>query len=164
MLLNPIQDATRLEMSFFGEIKGWGDLQSKVRCHLIRSCSQHVSAEKSNLDRILDNRNLYPIIEDLREVCYALEKERLLHGGRKNYHLMVAAYFSDLAKVWISLRRVCKDGAKVCFVVGDSAPYGIYVPVDKWLGELAILTSIIRKTRQTSRNINLHKVYQWGQN
>jgi len=23
-------------------------------------------------------------------------------------------------------------------VVGDSAPYGIYVPVDKWLGELAI--------------------------
>jgi DNA modification methylase len=131
-------DATRLEMSFFGEIKGWGDLQSKVRCYLIRSCSQHVSAEKSNLDMILDNRNLYSIIEDLREVCYLLEKERLLHGGRKNYHLMVAAYFSDLAKVWISLRRVCKEGARVCFVVGDSAPYGVYVPVDKWLGELAI--------------------------
>ena len=131
-------DATRLEMSFFGEIKRWGDLQSKVRCHLIRSCSQHVSAEKSNRDRILDDKNLYPIIKDLREVCYALEKERLLHGGRKNYHLMVAAYFSDLTKVWLSLRRVCKEGAKVCFVVGDSAPYGVYVPVDTWLGELAI--------------------------
>ena len=26
----------------------------------------------------------------------------------------------------------------MCFVVGDSAPYGIYVPVDKWLGELAL--------------------------
>lgn len=131
-------DATRLEMSFFGEIKRWGDLQSKVRCRLIRSCSQHVSAEKINLDRILDSKNLYPIIEDLRKVCYELEKERPLHGGRKNYHLMVAAYFSDLAKVWIALRRVCKQGAKVCFVVGDSAPYGIHVPVDKWLGELAI--------------------------
>jgi len=131
-------DATRLEMSFFGGIKRWGDLQSKVRCRLIRSCTQHVSAEKTNLDRILDSKNLYPIIEDLRKVCYELEKERPLHGGRKNYHLMVAAYFSDLAKVWIALRRVCKQGAKVCFVVGDSAPYGIYVPVDKWLGELAI--------------------------
>jgi len=131
-------DATRLEMSFFGEIKGWGDLQSKVRYLLVRSCSQHVSAEKNNLERILRDKNLYPIIEDLRELCYELERERLLHGGRKNYHLMVAAYFSDLAKVWISLRRVCREGANVCFVVGDSAPYGIYVPVDKWLGELAI--------------------------
>lgn len=131
-------DATRLEMSFFGEIKRWRDLQSKVRCHLVRSCSQHASAERINLNRILDDKNLYPIIEDLREVCYELEKERPLHGGRKNYHLMVAAYFSDLAKVWISLRRVCKQGAEVCFVVGDSAPYGIHVPVDKWLGELAI--------------------------
>ena len=131
-------DATRLEMSFFGEIKGWGDLQSKVRYLLVRSCSQHVSAEKNNLERRLRDKNLYPIIEDLRELCYELERERLLHGGRKNYHLMVAAYFSDLAKVWISLRRVCREGANVCFVVGDSAPYGIYVPVDKWLGELAI--------------------------
>jgi DNA modification methylase len=131
-------DATRLEMSFFGEIKGWGDLQSKVRHLLVRSCSQHVSAEKYNLERILRDKNLYPIIEDLREVCYKLERERLLHGGRKNYHLMIAAYFSDLAKVWISLRRVCREGANVCFVVGDSAPYGIYVPVDKWQGELAI--------------------------
>ncbi len=131
-------DATRLEMSFFGEIKGWGDLQSKVRYLLVRSCSQHVSAEKNNLERILRDKNLYPIIGDLRELCYELERERLLHGGRKNYHLMVAAYFSDLAKVWISLRRVCREGANVCFVVGDSAPYGIYVPVDKWLGELAI--------------------------
>lgn len=165
-------DATRLEMSFFGEIKSWGDLQNKVRCHLIRSCSQHVSAEKSNLDRILDDKNLYPIIEDLREVCYALEKERLLHRGRKKYHLMVATYFLDLAKVWISLRRVCKGGAKVCFVVGDSAPYGIYVPVDKWLGELAISAGFksyhFEKTRDRNvkwknrkHNVPLHEGRLW---
>ena len=30
------------------------------------------------------------------------------------------------------------DNCKMCFVIGDSAPYGIYIPVDKWLGELAI--------------------------
>ena len=131
-------DATRLEMSFLGEIKGWGDLQGGVRSRLIRSCSQHVSVEKINLDTILDDENLYPIIDNLREVCYKLQKERLLHGGRKNYHLMIAAYFSDLASVWIALRRVCRREAKVCFVVGDSAPYGIYVPVDKWLGKLAV--------------------------
>jgi hypothetical protein len=52
--------------------------------------------------------------------------------------LMIAAYFNDLADVFHSLRRVTNENAKMCFVIGDSAPYGIYVPVDKWLGELAL--------------------------
>lgn len=51
---------------------------------------------------------------------------------------MIAAYFHDLAKVFHSLRKVTEDGCKMCFVIGDSAPYGIYVPVDRWLGELAV--------------------------
>ena len=51
---------------------------------------------------------------------------------------MIAGYFSDMAKVWKNLRRMCKKGAKVCFVVGDSAPYSVYVPVDKWIGEIAL--------------------------
>lgn len=51
---------------------------------------------------------------------------------------MIALYFLDLAKVWQELRQVCKEGSVVCFVVGDSAPYGVYVPVDDWLGRLAV--------------------------
>ncbi len=50
---------------------------------------------------------------------------------------MVAAYFRDLALIFRDLRRVCRKGAELCLVIGDSAPYGIYVPVDIWLGELA---------------------------
>jgi hypothetical protein len=51
---------------------------------------------------------------------------------------MIAAYFDDMAKVWLALRRVTSKDSLACFVVGDSAPYGIHVPVDKWLGELAV--------------------------
>ena len=51
---------------------------------------------------------------------------------------MIASYFLDMAKFWIDLRRIVKKGGEVCLVIGDSAPYGIYVPVDKWLGELAV--------------------------
>lgn len=39
-------DATRLELSVLGEINCWGDLQSKIRPGLVRSCSQMVSKEK----------------------------------------------------------------------------------------------------------------------
>lgn len=131
-------DSTRLEMSFLGEVAGWGDLQNKVRKYLIRSCSQHMRVRDDKLDDILVERKLIPILDELTDVCHRLEKERHLHGGKKNYHLMIAAYFADLSKVWHALRRVCKEDSNICFVIGDSAPYGIYVPVDKWLGELAV--------------------------
>ena len=36
-------DATRLEMTFLGEVNGWGDLQAAVRSRLVRSCTQHVA-------------------------------------------------------------------------------------------------------------------------
>ena len=26
----------------------------------------------------------------------------------------------------------------MCWVVGDSAPYGVYIPVDEWLGKIAV--------------------------
>jgi hypothetical protein len=28
--------------------------------------------------------------------------------------------------------------SEVCFVIGDSAPYGVYVPVIEWFGKLAL--------------------------
>ena len=131
-------DATRLEMTFWNELKGWGDLQSVVRHKLIRSCSQHSAAEKLQLDELLSEPSVIPIREELTAVCRQLEAIRLTKGGKKTYHTMIAAYFVDLAKTWHSLRRLCADGGRVCFVVGDSAPYGIHVPVERWLGELAI--------------------------
>ncbi|MFM2062695.1 MAG: hypothetical protein RLZZ507_2365 [Cyanobacteriota bacterium] len=130
-------DATRLEMSFMKEIQGWGDLQNTVRKYLIRSCSQQVTSKNVNLNEILSSPELEPIRNNIIAIFQELSQERHLHGGKKNYHLMIACYFFDMAKVWIALRRVCKSPSKVCFVIGDSAPYGIYVPVIEWMGLLA---------------------------
>ncbi len=131
-------DATRLELSVLGEINSWGDLQTIIRPGLVRSCSQMVSKEKKQTYEFLKDPLLSPIYEEILEVCRKLEIEKENHGGKKNYYTMIALYFLDLAKIWHELRRVCKDGAQVCFVIGDSAPYGIYVPVDEWLGKLAV--------------------------
>lgn len=131
-------DATRLEMTFWGDINGWADLQDNVRKHLVRACTQHVSKLADEVESIIESPLLRPIQSELRVVYETLKLERLKHGGKKNYHFMIAAYFNDLAKVFHSLRRVTSENALMCFVIGDSAPYGIYVPVDKWLGELAI--------------------------
>ncbi len=131
-------DATRLEMTFWGQISGWKDLQSTVRTYLVRSCSQHSAADKLHLDEVLSETVLTPIKRDLSEACQQLADIRLTKGGKKTYHTMAAAYFRDLAYVFKVLRGLCREGALLCFVIGDSAPYGIYLSVDTWLGELAI--------------------------
>lgn len=148
-------DATRLEMSFMREIRGWGDLQGTIRCHLIRSCSQHVPERTVNLDVTLASDELEPIRHELANVCEELGRVRMTKGGKKTYHLMVACYFRDLALVWQSLRRVCANGATVCFVIGDSAPYGVYVPVIPWLGKLAVAAGFkgYRFERTRERNV-----------
>lgn len=131
-------DATRLEMSFMGEVSGWGDLHDKVRRHLVRSCSQHVPEKSIDLQKVLAAPELDSIRTEIVNVCSHLAQLRLTKGGKKTYHLLVACYFHDMGRVWTALRRVCKPGARVCFVIGDSAPYGVYVPVIDWLGRLAL--------------------------
>ena len=147
-------DATRLELTFFGEIKGWGDLQANIRQHLLRSCTQHVPDRAVDLADVLARPELDPIRDELQPVCGELGKVRLTRGGKKTYHNMIGCYFLDLAQVWLALRRVCSSPSKVCFVVGDSAPYGVYVPAIEWLGKLAIAAGFGSFTFEKIRDRN----------
>ena len=148
-------DATRLEMSFMGEVNGWRDLHTAARGHLVRACSQHVSIDKLDLYQTLGGLTNVSFQPEISEVCERLSNERLNHGGKKDYHLMIAAYFSDMRKVWATLRRLCKRGAAVCLVIGDSAPYGIHVPVERWLGELALSEGFTDYRFEKTRDRNL---------
>ena len=165
-------DATRLEMTFWGEVRSWSDLHETVRQFLIRSSSQHVSKDQLELDILLNETAIEPIKKELTKVCHELETIREGKGGKKAYHTMIAAYFNDMSNTFHSLRRVTKKGCTMCFVIGDSAPYGIYVPVEKWLGELAIAANFsswsfekIRdrnvKWKNRKHNVPLHEGRLW---
>lgn len=148
-------DAVRLEMSFMKDIAGWGDLQSSIRQYLVRSCTQHVPERAVNLTEVLAAPELGPICEELTEVCGQLSEIRKSKGGKKTYHLMIACYFRDLALVWRSMRRVCNKGSRACFVIGDSAPYGVYVPVIPWLGKLALASGFKSYEFEKTRDRNI---------
>jgi DNA modification methylase len=168
-------DATRLEMTFWGEVNSWGDLHETVRKFLIHSSSQHVSKEKLSLNTLIVDSIIEPIKDELIPVCKELEAVRGTKGGNKAYHTMIAAYFADMAKVFHALRRVATDNCQICIVVGDSAPYGVYVPVEKWLGELAIAAGFddwsfeqIRqrnvKWKNRKHDVPLHEGRLWIEN
>ncbi|WP_197909566.1 hypothetical protein [Gemmata massiliana] len=147
-------DATRLEMTFFGEIEDWGGLQERVRKHLIRACTQHVTPLIKKTDELIADPMVGAISNELKDACHKLGTERLTRGGKKAYHTMVAAYFRDMGQVWGALRRACADGCRVCFVVGDSAPYGVHIPVDRWLGELALASGFKKYRFEKTRDRN----------
>jgi len=130
-------DATRLEQTFLGEVDGWGGLHAASRRFLVRACSQHATTERLKLPELLADGALEPIHRGLDEVCEKLDRLRDVRRGKKAYHTMIAAYFSDMARVWKALARVVRPGGRALFVIGDSAPYGVHVPVDAWMIALA---------------------------
>ena len=148
-------DAMRLEMLFWDDVNDWKDLQEKVSANLVRACTQHVSTLKVMANEYLMSPILDPIREEIIDKYNRLKDEREKHGGKKNYHLMIAAYFYDMAKVFISLNRVTADNCQMCFVIGDSAPYGIYIPVDEWLGKLALTAGFKEYSFEKLRDRNI---------
>jgi DNA modification methylase len=133
-------DRTRLEMYFFGWAKSWGEITEKVRDKLIIAATTQirrnefsddpVSAELGELDT--------GVYSELRDKVRRLERIRLQKGGKKSYDLMVAGYFNDVARVLKQVYRVLKPHAPFVLILGDSAPYGVHIPTEEYLGKLAL--------------------------
>src|SRR5581483_9911707 len=86
-----------------------------------------------------DLRDLEPkLYKELTDKIYQLSKERLHKGGKKSYDLMVVGYFNGLLQVLKQVYRVLKPYASFVMVLGDSAPYGVYIPTEEYLGRLAM--------------------------
>jgi len=148
-------DALRFEMTFWGDVKGWGDIHDAVRRYLIVSSSQHSSRERLVLDDLLASEAVAPIRTELAQVVHELADVRESHGGKKHYHTMVAAYCRDISLVLQQLRRVCKPGSRMCWVIGDSAPYGVYCPIERWIAELAIAAGFTHHSFDKLRDRNI---------
>ncbi len=145
-------DATRLEMTFLGEVAAYSDLK-RVREPLIHACSQHMVGYDASA--AIEDPLLTPIVDRLGPIYEELSSVRSTRGGKKAYHAMVVAYFLDMARVWQYLRAAVRPGGKALFVVGDSAPYGVHTPVDELHGELAVAAGFesYRFTKTRDRNI-----------
>jgi hypothetical protein len=148
-------DALRFEMTFWGDVKRWGDIHDKVRKHLVVSSSQHSSRERLTLDTVLKTKAVAPIRDELTTIVLKLAKVRESHGGKKHYHTMIAAYCRDIGLVLRQLRLVCKSGARMCWVIGDSAPYGVYCPIERWIAEMAVAAGFERCHFHKMRDRNI---------
>lgn len=132
-------DRTRLEMYFWGEAKTWGDISEKVRTKLITSATTQIFRSDSKYDLSEELKETCPnIAEFIQKAVNELSELRKIKGGKKSYDLMVSGYFNDMFKILKDVYRVLKPSTKALFILGDSAPYGVYIPTDKIIGELGV--------------------------
>ncbi|MCC6445916.1 MAG: hypothetical protein IT210_20980 [Armatimonadetes bacterium] len=132
-------DRTRLETYFFGETVSWGDITSKIRTRLMMSATTQINRNDYNKNDLLDSlfRDTSPqVTDELDRKIKELSVRRLGKGGKKSYDILVAGYFNDMFKVLKETYRVLKDNAFFILILGDSAPYGVYIPTDSYLGEI----------------------------
>ena len=133
-------DRTRLELYFFGLATTWGEITEKVRDELMITATTQIRRREFDPDHPLSdaiNGCAPALYKELTEKIKLLSKRRLKKGGRKDYDFMVAGYFNGMYQTLVETARVLKPGGTYLLVLGDSAPYGIYIPTDEYLGRLA---------------------------
>jgi len=134
-------DRTRLESYFMGYVNSWGEISDKIRTKLMMSATTQVTRSKFNVDNIISQilKDInYNVAVDLQEKVSKLEIIRREKGGKKSYDIMVGQYFNDMTESLLDTYRVMKEGAKYLLILGDSAPYGVHIPTETYIGEIGL--------------------------
>lgn len=132
-------DRTRLELYFWGEAKTWGDITKQIRTKLMTSATTQITRNNPKYEISYELKKYCPEVTNfLFSAVQELSELRKNKGGKKSYDLMVSGYFNDIFKIIKDVYRVLKDDAKALFVLGDSAPYGVHIPTDNLIGEIAL--------------------------
>lgn len=118
----------------------WGQITAQVRDRLITSATTQV--QRSDYGDAPIGREFAEtapsVYAELSDKVAELSRARVGKPGKKSYDLMVAGYFRDMFQVLKRCRDCLKGGGHMVLVLGDSAPYGVHVPTDDYLGRVAV--------------------------
>ncbi len=133
-------EVSKVHTHFFDITSSWNDITNKVRKKLVTGATTHYNKSDFNRERFLksdfaiDNME---IVLGLLETSEEIRNKAIDKGGKKSFDLLLLFYFRDMYLVLKEIRRVIKQTGKAYLILGDSAPYGVFVPTTKILGEIA---------------------------
>lgn len=126
---------------FYGITNDWGEITEKVRKNLVTGATTHYKENEFDINRwkqqdfFQKNKDL---INKLMPDINKIEEESRKRKGKKSFHILALYYFEDMYKVLLEMHRVLKSNSKAYLVLGDSAPYGVYIDTTRVLGEIAL--------------------------
>lgn len=128
-------DATRLEAYFWGDARSWSELCERVRVKMLTASTQQSSTGER--DRALSAMADSAIGAEIKELTWSLTHARRTRTRGKEYDQVLPAYFESMRAVLTHLAAALRDDSPCAWLVGDSAPYGVYVDTPRLIGELA---------------------------
>lgn len=130
-------DATRLELYFLKTVSTWRQMCDEVRAGMVIATTQQTAKARADRALVRLRRERPRVAVELVALTEALQCERARRERGKEYDRVLPAYFDDLARVLAHLNQHMSPGAVSAWVIGDSAPYGVYVDTPRLIGELA---------------------------
>lgn len=130
-------DATRLELYFWGTVRTWKELTTRIRQPMIAGSTQQTSRPGGELARLELHRIVPKSASLVADLETRLADARAARSRGKEYDQLLVMYFRDLALVLAQMRSHTVARAPVRLVVGDSAPYGVHVDTPRLIGVIA---------------------------
>jgi hypothetical protein len=151
-------DATRLELYFWGEVRSWKAMTDSVRKDMLTATTQQSSrGEQADATAVLSGLEGFgPKLQVIRE---QLATERKARGsGGKQYDQVVGPYFHAMLDVLRRLHSALEPNSPAVWLIGDSAPYGVYVDTPALIGELAETVGFVVESDVIAR----HRGRRWA--
>jgi DNA modification methylase len=133
-------EVSKVHTHFFGITDNWNDITKHVRKKLVTGSTTHYKESDFNITKFkkskfcTKNQKVCNILFRRYEQIKKISSARL---GKKSFHILMMLYFQDMYKVLLEIRRVLEPGGKAFLILGDSAPYGVFIQTTKLLGKIA---------------------------
>lgn len=129
-------DATRLELYFMKTVSSWEEMCLQVRSGMLVATTQQ-SARRTARRSVVRLQRYKSIAGEVEKLTGRLGVERARRPRGKEYDQVLPVYFADLARVLAHLYTHTRKGGIAAWVIGDSAPYGVYVDTPRIVSALA---------------------------
>lgn len=153
-------DATRLELYFWGVARTWSEMVERVRDGMLTASTQQAcsAAALASMDRMEAKAPQTTLLLD--SLINQLQAERKRRTRGKEYDWVIGPYFEGMSRVFENMRECLRPGARIAIVIGDSAPYGVYVDTPGLLAQLAQELDLALIDMRTIR----HRGRRWANN
>ena len=128
-------EMTRMYLYFWDIASSWDEITTRVRSRLIVNTT---TALRGHKERQQTYRSTLPgKVRYAADIAVeALSARRKDKAGKKDYHLLVYPYLSQMQQVLRETFRVLKRGASFHMMVSDAALYGVHLPAPQWLAQI----------------------------
>lgn len=133
-------EVSKVHTHFFDITNNWNDITTKVRQKLVTGATTHYKESEFNLDTFKYSefaQGNKSIFADLSDTFFQIKNIAKDRKGKKSFDILMMHYFEDMYNVLKEIKRVLKPNSKAYLILGDSAPYGVYVSTTKILGEIS---------------------------